>query len=234
MEATFQAMADFLTRPDMSYFSSYRNDFFIHDRREVVEFGAPGARYLWAVRESGTNLTRLGVHPRHDAWMAAVLEQFEQDETSAKAGSTRPRTRFFLVSGTKIKEQTAQAARALLAAAHDYIVSGCAVCVRGDAGPQTLASFHLKWEGGWDCERQATLQFQSAQPLSLEAVTALRLIGQCIVCEDAGSLLAKIKCLTIDGIPLEEFLESTRLRLQARQQVQASRVNPAAVAGAQA
>jgi hypothetical protein len=216
MEATFQAMAELLGRPEMSYFASYRDDFFVHDRREVVDFGAPGCRYLWAVRESGTHLTRLGIHPRHDQWMAAVLEQFEHDEAMADKRGTRPRTRFFLVAGTKIKEQTAPAARALLAVPHEYFVSGCAVCTRGDTGPQTLASFHLKWEGGWDRESQATLQFQTARPLSVDAVTALRLIGQCIVCEDAGSLLAKIKSITIDGLPLEEYLSLARAGLQPR------------------
>jgi hypothetical protein len=195
-------MAALLDQPALQFFTSYRDDFSVHDRRELTEFGAPGNTYLWVVGESGTHLTRLGIHTKHDEWMRAVLEQVEREKNASY--------KVYFVSMANITEIDVPHARQLLAREHDYSVTYASIMRKTFGDSKLVADYRLTWDGGWAKEREATVRFDAPEVLGAEDVTALRILANNIVVIDARSLFAKLKSIQINGLDISVYLAGVR------------------------
>lgn len=67
----FALMRPMIDSPD-SRLQWYRNDFYLHDRNYLRATHATG-QYLWIVRESGTELRKLAMHPSENEWLRATM-----------------------------------------------------------------------------------------------------------------------------------------------------------------
>jgi hypothetical protein len=67
----FSLMRPVIDSPD-SRLKGYRNDFYVHDRDYLRSTHATG-QYLWIVRENGTELRKLGLHPSENDWLQATM-----------------------------------------------------------------------------------------------------------------------------------------------------------------
>ncbi len=54
------------TLQPLGYLQSYESDLFVHDAEMLDRLAVPGARFLYSVYESGTDLMPLGIHPMID------------------------------------------------------------------------------------------------------------------------------------------------------------------------
>lgn len=101
-QSTFEAMAAFLASAK-ELLVSYRDDFFVSDRRILKNTWFPGVRYLWYVREAGTSLALLGIHPKLTDQAQAIVEACEGTKHA-----------IFLVEGGRLKAVTRERALSLI------------------------------------------------------------------------------------------------------------------------
>jgi hypothetical protein len=200
----FEAMQRLVDSPELDYFQSYRDDFFVHDRREIIEWGSPTARYLWTVRASGTDLTRLGVHPACHNWAEAVFDMLDRERTPAK--------HFVIVSAdasgvASVREISRSKARSELAKPCAYEVDGLQVKRHG----QTVALCFVKSEVRFNEMTKLHVAFDTQKQGEID-LGALRLLAQHVVCKAAGSLLVGPASITIDGVDIMQAKEAMQAR----------------------
>lgn len=58
--------------------SGYTQDFYQFDRQHLETTGTVGGRYIWVIRENGTHLASIGLHPRVTDFVECALNSFEQ------------------------------------------------------------------------------------------------------------------------------------------------------------
>ncbi len=66
-EKLFENMKAIVERDGYPLLTSYKVDFYVHDLEYLRQNDAPGVKFMWIVRESGSYLCRLGVAPRVNA-----------------------------------------------------------------------------------------------------------------------------------------------------------------------
>ena len=81
IKGTFNAMKAVIEAEGYQYLKHYRQDFYEIDRDYLVQTYTRQARYLWVVRESGTHLVNLGVHPKMSEAVEAVFSLTSDLET---------------------------------------------------------------------------------------------------------------------------------------------------------
>jgi hypothetical protein len=67
----------------LGYLQDYQNDLLIHDADMLDRLAVPGARFLYSVRESGTDLMPLGVHAMIDMASDSVIDDAIRSEDFA-------------------------------------------------------------------------------------------------------------------------------------------------------
>lgn len=59
--------------PQRGWLQHYANDFHRHDRAYLEATVAPGAEYIWIVRDSGSHIARIGVHAKENEQIEVAL-----------------------------------------------------------------------------------------------------------------------------------------------------------------
>jgi hypothetical protein len=214
MNRVYTAMQELVNSPALAFFTAYKKDFDVHDRREICDWGSPSAEWIWAVRESGTHLVRLGVSRRQDEFLIAVLNQ--QDRESGE-GQTH---KLFHVRGSgQVKQVDVERARDLLLQPRQFELIDQVVFRNSERGQRVpLARGRLIWERGFARAPEATVAFDTApeyQPTlrqRWEDLAVLRFYASDMVVDDTGSLLSGYRHLLVDGKPFTDLFLSARQR----------------------
>jgi hypothetical protein len=195
----FNRMAARLAQPDMAgLLVAYRDDFEVHDRGTLMDWGAPGCEYLWLVRECGTNLLRLRVHSKPAEWFRAALDV---------AGS---KAKVFHVTDRALHEVTRDQAVQLLEPM-DYAAQetfdGAIILHRG----LPIASLSIKYEERHDESPLYHLAVESRAALNAQQVGALRsaALGEF---ERRHGFWVTLGDFKIDGIEFSDAMAAARQR----------------------
>lgn len=195
----FNMMERRLAQPDCAFFTHYREDFFVHDRKQLVEFGGRGADYLWIVRSAGTHLIQLGVSVKASDWGFAALEA----ESVGKV---------FHVTTSALREVSHEKARELLARM-DYTTQEGECSAHVSYGGETLAMLEVQTVRPWAEVPRHSVHIKStgAAIRSSLHLSALRRIAQGIV-EKKFNLFAPIDAITVDGTCVLQALAAAHER----------------------
>lgn len=202
MQAIYNAMLALLALPEMAFFTNYRDDFLVHDRRELINWGAPGADYLWIVRSNGTHLSRLGIHPSCDKYMEAALDSVSRSD---------PAARVFRVSSRGIRELTFDAAKQLLAhTPHLYTLKDHQVLFGAGIDAVHLATLALQRTTDENLGYLWSVEVTSDRDLGLNHLVALRELALASVVKASGSLLVSPWRVTINGVEITAAVEDAQ------------------------
>ena len=67
-------MTAIVETPGYQFLQNYKSDFYEIDQKTLLSDFEQGMTYLWTVRPNGTDLTRIGVHPKSSEWGTAVIQ----------------------------------------------------------------------------------------------------------------------------------------------------------------
>ena len=162
---------------------SHREDFEVHDYRELAQWGAPGARYLWVARPHGSDIALLDVHPRVTERCRAILA----------ATGDPGRIIAFLVTEDGTREVDHAGAGQLLEQGRFTIQGSGIAC---DGAP--IATFRVIQSLGWGKQPSARVHFKAQRVLTTFDVVALRQLANALVNEELDQF-AKIDAITVDG-----------------------------------
>lgn len=76
-QAAFNRMTN-IVESEQCILTGYRQDFYQFDRDHLANTGTVGGRYIWVLRENGTHLASIGLHPRATEFVECALDSFEQ------------------------------------------------------------------------------------------------------------------------------------------------------------
>jgi hypothetical protein len=214
MNRVYSAMQDLVNSPALAFFTHYRKDFDVHDRREICDWGSPSAEWIWAVRESGTYLVRLGVSRRQDEFLIAVLNQQAREPAPERSA------KLFHVRGSgQVRPIEVERARDLLLQPRQYELIDQMVFRSGERGQRVpIARGRLIWERGFAREPEATVTFEATpeyQPTPKQRwddLAVLRFHASDMVVDDTGSLLSGYRHLLVDGKPFTDLFLTARQR----------------------
>jgi hypothetical protein len=199
----FQSMEMLLAQPRMAYFGSFREDFFVHDRRELVDWGGPSAHYIWVVRSSGTHLIRIGVHPRHTEHGIAALRNLEGERSEL--------SRTFIVSTDAVKEIPKALALSMLAETRpQYEVNEGWVSFSCRGTRRGIAQLRIEREVLLADIPRYHVWFSSRTWLGTDQIGALRLIARGEVLREARSLFASAASIHIDELDVVDAMRLAR------------------------
>lgn len=220
MQAIFDLMKSRLAQPDMAFFQHYRDDFFIHDCRELVEWGSPNASYLWFVRESGSDLTRLQTCPKHAERGEALLDL--HDWSKGKLFHARPSSSGR--SSATLSEVTLLQARELIEAPSAYERKG-GVVTHAKAGMRSeLTRLRIVWDRGYAAMPKAHVKCElSSANITLDHVTAIRLLALAEVVEETQSLFTGAQSINVNGESITDITARLRMVADARTQYASGR-----------
>lgn len=194
MQSIFNIMKARLEEPDMAFFTHFRDDFFVHDHRELVLWGSEQASYLWFVRESGSDIVRLRTCSKHVERGQALLDLHDWKRgklfhlRGSSVGSGRP----------SLVEVDPARARSLLEGQPAYQRSA-GIVTHAHAGMRSqIARMRIVWERGWASAPKAQVKCEMPLP-TLDHVTAIRLLAMAEVVEESGSLFTPIQSIVING-----------------------------------
>ena len=202
MISIFNAMAERLAQPDLSsFFRHYRQDFEVFDRQELVNWGCPGVRYLWVVREFGTGLARLGVNAKACEYTLHMLLSHSTART-------------FVCDEKGVKEVSRQVAEDLLRERDAYQVLPGAIAKLG-AVESVLATYEVDVKDRYSSNPKWSVRFTSYETLTIQDATALRLLAHQIVAKAAGSLLVGADSIQANGKDITELVAELRGEIHA-------------------
>jgi len=161
----------------------YRDDFEVHDYNELMDWGVPGARYLWVARPSGSDLAMLDVNARVTERCRCILEG-SMNSDSLKT---------FLVSERGTTEIDHTQAQGLLSEGQ-FAIDGSYV----SRGGTRIAAARMVKSLGWARQPSVSVNFKCERRLTAFEHSALRLLGQAMVAEEVD-LFCKIDAITVDG-----------------------------------
>jgi hypothetical protein len=193
-EILFETMKAIVERDGYPLLTSYKVDFYVHDLEYLRQNDAPGVKFMWIVRESGSYLCRLGVAPRVNAEVDYAIEIRDAN-----------RREVYLLdrdAGTVKLLDDATAKRRLKE--FDYKVERCTISRRGE--PIAVADTRLTtWTNGKP--PTGTVHFHTGQvTFSLETLYALRSLAVCFVIEASHSLFTATEKIYIEGTDINELI----------------------------
>lgn len=192
MNRHFEWMKAVIEQPSYPFLTHYRDDFYKHDRRYLEATDAPGSRYIWVVRETGTHLVKIGVHPG-----------MHEEITAAMATCGPERREVYLVSDAGVTKLSDAKTKTLLQS-YQYTVQGSMV-FKEKRHLATLDVSVSRWSQG--SQPTGTVHITGVQPyLSLETLVSLCQIGEREVIRKAGTLFVGTETITLDGQPLREMI----------------------------
>ena len=188
-ERLFAEMRKLVEGPG-SRLQHYQQDFYRHDRNYLVATHATGS-YLWTVRETGTELRRIGVTEKDHEWMRAAMSISDNFDV-------------YLVDADRksIRAVSKQQATDLMKTT-DYTVRGDAI----RKGERVLAQILVESQNvQGEAYSDVKLDTLDGPPLGEADLVALSLIAQGEVVKRNRSLFAKIRTTLLNGEPLNERL----------------------------
>ncbi|RZI60380.1 MAG: hypothetical protein EOP14_01380 [Pseudomonas sp.] len=193
-EKLFENMKAIVERDGYPLLTSYKVDFYVHDLEYLRQNDAPGVKFMWIVRESGSYLCRLGVAPRVNAEVDYAIDIHDAN-----------RREVYLLdrdAGTVKLLDDATAKRRLKE--FDYKVERCTISRRGE--PIAVADTRLTtWTNGKP--PTGTVHFHTGQlTFSLETLYALRSLAVCFVIEASHSLFTATEKIYIEGTDINELI----------------------------
>lgn len=200
MQALYDKMSELVASPALAFFTSNTDDFLVHDRREIVEWGTPQAQWLWVVHSSGTSLTRLHVCPLEREWAEASLNRGYSPQ------------KFFHLTVDGPREILRAQALALLAKPFTYELAGhelwSMVNVPTHIATASLAPSNDDAPGS----RSFDVSFTTHRTPSQEDICVMRLASIRLAVKSTQSLFTRVGGILIDGVPLVDALEHARQR----------------------
>ena len=193
--------------PALSFFQHYREDLTVHDRRELVEWGDTGFQYLWIVRDSGTHLFPLGVHPKINEAATATL-------VHVSSAIRRGLYKVFAVSDASgvVEIDVPKASQLLRSTRYHYeVLDGMVFRCRPTREP--LANMHIRYARPHATDHGWHAQFQSRRAPNHKDLCALRLIAQCEVSSAAHSLLQGPSSIVVDDKDIGQAIAAARGQL---------------------
>jgi hypothetical protein len=193
-EKLFENMKAIVERDGYPLLTSYKVDFYVHDLEYLRQNDAPGVKFMWIVRESGSYLCRLGVAPRVNAEVDYAIDIHDANRREVylldrDAGTVK------LLDDVTAKRRLKE---------FDYKVERCTISRRGE--PITVADTRLTtWTNGKP--PTGTVHFHTGQvTFSLETLYALRSLAVCFVIEASHSLFTATEKIYIEGTDINELI----------------------------
>jgi hypothetical protein len=197
-EKLFEGMTSIVEQAGYPLLTSYKQDLYVHDREYLRQNDAPGVKFMWIVRESGTYLCRLGVAPRVNAEVDYAIDIHDAN-----------RRQIYLLdrdAGTVKAIDDAAAKRRLNE--FDYKVERTTVSRRGE--PIAVADVRLtSWTQG-KAPTGTVDYYTGKERFELETLYALRSLAVCMVIEATHSLFTATEKVSIGGVNINELIETHR------------------------
>lgn len=203
-EIVYEKMAEIVRANEGQLLTAFSEDFHSFDREFLKSYWTETTRFLWMLREHGTFICRLGVHPEHVEGILTAIE--------LSFGS-----KLFVVEGSSIKEVSVIQARALLCS-FDFLCTAGMVRRRG----QTVARFSVAVHHAQQSSSRGEVYFESAsrdQNWSLDDLIAMLIIAQCETVCAAQSLFVTPRVVTLDGEKLSDLIDAAQQQKQAQKRV---------------
>jgi hypothetical protein len=195
----FSLMRPVIDSPQ-SRLTSYRNDFYVHDRNYLRSTHATG-QYLWIVREQGTELRKLGLHKAENDWLHAAM-----DVSSARD--------MYLVDADRMTISN------VLDDAHaNQLMDGFRYATRdGAVSKDGVPLVHMKTDmvSRGDGGRAAAVTVTSLQEIPHSELAALLHLAQIKGREDGQSLFTPVASVSLDGNDLFAMLTPVTAALDSR------------------
>jgi hypothetical protein len=192
--AVYKALCNIVNSPGFGLLKHYLDDLHLHDRVFLEAQAGPNTQFIWCVRDSGTYIVRLGVHPKHDEWMRAVIDQniSQQEFFRIVVGLS--------VEDVKVTKITQDQAKASLGK-YAYTVINNWVLHKGNP----IAELYIHTRRNEQHQLGADVKVVSKQVLSQIHIGAILLIAQNEVVVATGSLFTSIFSMTLNEVPWEEL-----------------------------
>lgn len=143
----FKKMQAIVEADGYPFLKNYKQDFYEHDQRFLERTFSPESRYLWMVRDNGTHLVPVGIHPKISAWADAVF-------------GLRCPLDLYLIESATVRRVSDPVARQALTS-YRYTVSGNVVSL----GRRPLASFQVQLSPWASQRREGKIVFTSMSPV---------------------------------------------------------------------
>jgi len=200
-EKLFEAMRHIVEAPGFELLKNFSRDFYVLDKEALQTLWADDMKYLWVIRESGTNLWPLHI----DAGLVAeeiqaIFETFEQSKMQVYLLSDQTAK---LISIAKAKE---------LASVYNYKVTNGTIekTRKGLFGkPSPVAQYRVELQFVNE-RRIAHLYFNGARSVEQIArgdLVAMMTIAKTLVVKESKSLFTPIVEITYNGDSLRRILE---------------------------
>ena len=200
MQALYDKMCELVASPTLAFFTSNKQDFTVHDRRSIVDWGTPQAEWLWIVRPLGTSLTRLKVCPLEREWAEASMSQGYATQ------------KFFHLTVDGPREIQRSQALALIAKPFTYELSGSDLW-SVSADPQHVAAATVKTDpDSTPGDRTYIVSFATKRAASADEISVMRLAGIRLAAKSAQSLFTRVSQVLVNGVPIEEAFRQARQR----------------------
>ena len=193
-QSIFNAMRAVVEAPGYRLLKGYKNDFYVHDAKQLQDGWAVGAQYLWIVREHGTHLAQIGAHAKINEYASAALS------TAMSSGSEYE---IYHLSAKGVKQITHEEARIRLLAL-EYVTHGESV---KDASGKTVATFTV--DRVW-MERTQTGSVSFCTSPEVQKTKAflvsLNQIAMAEMVKAWGSWFCTVQSVNVDGRDIAQLL----------------------------
>jgi hypothetical protein len=211
-EKMHQKMGAILKKPGFSLLTSYKDDFEVLDREILNAEWHAQSRALWIVREMGTDLVSLGVHPKICEWGKARLES---DERQA----------LFLLTQSGVKEIDRAQARAELGRYEWSIDPHGLISCKG-AGIAHLVDMPTKYVESNGARLVASPRLAAVKPVEAWTAAEATALGGFVMAEAvkrSQSLFCGVRGATVDGKDFHSILDAKRASWLAQQAAKESK-----------
>lgn len=197
LEIVWEKLAKIVKSFDGRYLTAFADDFHKTDRAYLESDWTPKGRFLWMLREHGTFMVKLGVHPLLGEGIEAAIE--------LGLGS-----QLYLVDGFSVKNVSVTEARTLLTS-HEYVCANKSVLHRG----LLLTKFEVDIHSDGFSQPYGEVSFDprvDLHSISLENLIALRNIAACETVQASQSLFVPARRITLGGEDLNQMIDDVRRR----------------------
>ena len=188
--ATFEAMVSIVTQEGYPLLNHYKQDLYKYDFENLMRSHTRGARYMWIVRDSGTHLVRLGVHPKMNEELEAVLALYRDCE-------------IYVVQDARLKQISREQAAEELKKLDYSVVNGQVI---GPKGP--LAWFNVRSQPRYTASERAYAVDCEACPgtfITAKDLLALIQIVQSEMIKAAQSFFVCVDEITLNKLDLHDL-----------------------------
>lgn len=197
IQDTFEMMKSIVETPGFRFLKEYKRDFYTYDKEYLYNTMTPHARYLWVVREMGSHLIRLKVHPKMCEEGCAVLNA-DRD------------VQCYIVMPRLVRPVTREAAMQELATmSYAVLRDGELTHVRKGMRHLATARFTCHRPPCKPREWAADLSvgISGAAGLDDDDIVAIRQILECDVISREQSLFVRMPKISVHGEDLIEIIE---------------------------